>query len=133
MIEQWQLVIASRLCEHCGEEIDITDLQGEIDSLKRQIETFEEVNGDLIRRNNEYWTVRKQQAADLAQCRALLAALVAEEEEFARLDAQPVSRPREAWVTEWEAVKRRRADTLTAIRAWLAAHPALDAQEAGRE
>ena len=48
-----------------------------IDSLKRQIETFEEVNADLVRRNNEHWTVRTQQAADLAQCRAQLSALVA--------------------------------------------------------
>jgi peptidoglycan hydrolase CwlO-like protein len=94
------------------------DLQSERDSLKRQIETWEETNADLVHRNNEHWAVRKQQAADLAACRRLLAALVAASEAM------------DAGEEEWQPapVRRQRKAQYQAawddIRAYLAAHPA---------
>lgn len=51
--------------------------QAERDSLTRQIETYAEIQRDLVQRNNEHWQIRTAQAAALAACRELLAELVA--------------------------------------------------------
>ena len=89
------------------------ELKAERDSLKRQIETFEEINADLVRRNNEHWEVRKALSADLAACRTRLVALA---------DAYEYTEKATGFGGRYRAYED--------ARDWLAAHPAKGGQDA---
>lgn len=84
---------------------ELDALIAERDSLRKQIETWEEVNGQTVERANRFF-------ADRAACRARLAALV----ESARLVQH------EAWFGDWQAIEIGEVE-LVAARGWLAAHP----------